>query len=227
MISHDLRSPMGGILGLTKILSEESDTLTKQEQVEFTTSIYETLQRQYNFMEDLLKWGNMQIGRYELNPTEIDLSMFIDNIKGLYSSNIVNKEIDFITDIEQGLKIDVDPTMFNSAIANIISNCIKFTPQKGHITFTAKTNENGHVFIVIEDSGIGMEQVIADHIFDPEHFHSTKGTEQEGGSGLGMVLVGDVIRIHNGTIKAISQAGNGTEFQITIPKKLKLDQVFA
>jgi signal transduction histidine kinase len=223
IISHDLRSPMGGILGLTRILNEDADSLTKEEREEFTSSIYQTLRRQYNFMEDLLKWGNMQIGRYELKPDEIDLTMFIENIKELYSSNIMNKEIDFIVDIEKGLAINVDTTMFNSALTNIVSNCIKFTPQKGVISIKANSDDTDNVHISLKDSGVGMEQVIADHIFDPEHFHTTKGTEMEGGSGLGMVLVGDVIRIHNGSIKAISHPGNGTEFRLIIPKKVNIE----
>jgi len=225
IISHDLRSPMGGILGLMKILVDERNSLSKEEADEFILSIYDTLKRQYEFMEDLLKWGNMQIGRYELKPVDIDLNLFFNNIHELYKSNTINKQISVATDIEPDLKIIADPTMFNSAIANIMSNCIKFTPQGGSISITGAT-ENNEIIISIKDSGVGMEQVIADHIFDPEHFHTTKGTEQEGGSGLGMVLVGDVIKIHKGKIKAISSPGVGTQFIITLPKNSDIEEVY-
>lgn len=226
MISHDLRSPMGGILGLMKILVEERSTLSEGEIKEFSESIYETLERQYEFMEDLLKWGNMQIGRYELNPETIDLTLFFDRISSLYQSNSRNKEINITKDIEPGLTIVADPTMINSAIANIVSNCLKFTPSGGVVSIQAKALGTDKVRISIKDTGVGMEQVIADHIFDPQHFHTTKGTDKESGSGLGMVLVGDVIRIHQGTIKAISSPGEGTEFVIEIPKEPTLKESF-
>jgi signal transduction histidine kinase len=121
--------------------------------------------------------------------------------------------------------------MFNSAITNIVSNCIKFTPQGGTIAIAVReagTDEYGTelIEIRIKDTGVGMEQVIADHVFDPQHFHTTKGTDKESGTGLGMVLVGDVIRIHNGSIRAVSSPGNGTEFIILLPKNPAIEETF-
>ncbi|GAB5464705.1 MAG: hybrid sensor histidine kinase/response regulator [Candidatus Kapaibacteriales bacterium] len=216
LISHDLRSPLGGILGMMKQLVENKDLFTPEEIDETVDTLYGSLQKQYTFLEDLLKWGNMQIGRYKLSKSLLPLTLFFNHIKSLYELSAKNKSISLTYDIQENLQIDVDQTMFNSAIGNIYSNALKFTEEGGSISAKAIEHE-GFAEITITDTGVGMMQSVADNLFDPAHFHTTKGTGNESGSGLGMLLVGEVVKVHGIEINAYSEQGKGTKIIIKIP----------
>jgi signal transduction histidine kinase len=126
------------------------------------------------------------------------------------------KGIELIHDIENDIWIFADFYMINTVIRNLISNALKFTPKNGRIEVGAYLDENVNIFV--KDDGVGMSKSAQEKIFRIDQHHSTLGTENEQGTGLGLILCKELIEKNNGSIKVESEEGKGATFLISIPK---------
>ena len=110
-----------------------------------------------------------------------------------------------------------DKKMIETILRNLISNAIKFTPQNGVISINAEENETEHLISII-DSGVGIANANLEKLFQIDRSHSTSGTNDESGTGLGLILCKDFIDYHKGKIWAESEVGVGTNMQFCLPK---------
>ena len=215
LISHDLRSPFNSLLGFSEILSTEYDMLTDDEIKEYLNVIYESSKNLYGMTNNLLQYSRFQTGRIEYKPTMIDLDMLLKNSVKLLRGNIVKKEIGFRIYTDPGLFINADEDMMSSAIQNLVSNAVKFTPKRGEVTVSArkKITEDDQIFIeiMVEDTGMGISDADMRKIMHGEMF-STPGTEREYGTGLGMVLIKEFIERNGGNLKIESEKNVGSRF---------------
>jgi len=216
LISHDLRSPFNSLLGFSEILTTEYDLLTDDEIKEYLNVIYEASKNLYGMTNNLLQYSRFQTGRIDFKPANVNLEKLIGNSFKLLRGNAVKKEIDFNISIEPNLLIYADEDLLNSVIQNLVSNAVKFTSKKGTVTISAhiKDNDKSKVELVVEDSGIGINETDMQKIESGEMF-STPGTDREYGTGLGMVLIKEFIERNGGELKIESEKNKGSRFICT------------
>ncbi|HSP87648.1 MAG TPA: ATP-binding protein [Ignavibacteriaceae bacterium] len=216
LISHDLRSPFNSLLGFSEILTTEYDMLTDDEIKEYLNVIYESSKNLYGMTNNLLQYSRFQTGRIEYKPTKFNLVKLIKNSVKLLSGNIIKKEIEFKILSDQEIYIYADEDMMNSAIQNLVSNAVKFTPKSGKVTISVvkKISEDGSgkIELIVEDTGIGISDSDMRKIMHGEMF-STPGTEREYGTGLGMVLIKEFIERNGGDLKIESEKNRGSRFR--------------
>jgi signal transduction histidine kinase/ligand-binding sensor domain-containing protein len=217
IIAHDLRNPFHTILGLSEIVignigKEEPDKIRKS-----VTDIRDAARHTFDLLQNLLIWARSQTGTLDFNPITFDLSdRIIENIS-LVKSQAEKKNIELIYPEATPIMVTGDIRMIDTVLRNLLTNAIKFTPQKGMITL--KTEEkDGQYQIMVRDTGIGIEEENITRIFQIDNKYTRKGTEKERGSGLGLALCREFVEKHKGTIRVISEPGKGSSFIFTLPK---------
>lgn len=221
IIAHDLRSPFQGLLGISNFLVEEFDTLTKEEFKEMVFSLNEALHAQYKFLDDLLSWSRIQSGRIVFDPVNLNLYSEVEKVLRLFESNIKNKKIGILTNINSNLHVNADDDMISLLLRNIISNAIKFTNTNGAIEITAFIEDEMAV-VIIADNGVGIDKENISKLFRIDVQYTTYGTNKESGNGLGLVLCKEIVEKHGGKIWVESELNKGTQFYFTLPQKSEL-----
>ncbi|HEX3073812.1 MAG TPA: HAMP domain-containing sensor histidine kinase, partial [Ignavibacteriales bacterium] len=217
IISHDLRSPFTGLMGFASFLLSEMDSLSQEEIKEYLSQINKTTSNIYNLLNNLLEWSRVQIGRMEYQPANISLLEKARIAVNLLSANAAKKNIELQMYIDPHISVFADENMLRSILQNLISNAIKFTNSGGKVKVQAEI-KGKFVEISIIDTGIGIEPEALNKIFKMEVNHTTRGTHNEAGAGIGLMLTKELVEKHGGKIKIQSKIGEGSKFIITIPK---------
>lgn len=217
IIAHDLRSPFGAFLNLTKIMAEEVQELSLNQIQSLALTMSKSSAALFDMLENLLEWSRMQRGMTVFEPKLLDLNLTIQQIIQLVNEVARAKHIAIHTDIQGDVIIFADEQMIESTIRNLLSNAIKFTPREGRVTISAKKEADHAIIVSIEDNGIGMNQKILDRLFRIDENVSRKGTDGESSSGLGLMLCKEFIEKHAGTIWVESEVDKGTTFHFRIP----------
>ncbi len=216
ILAHDLRNPIANFKELAKILSENHNVMKKKEKNALINNLAVSSKQLYDLLENLLEWSRCQTDRIPYNPNNYYLIQLIDANIQLLLVNADQKNINLIADPIDDLVVYIDEKMINTVIRNLVSNAIKFTPEFGEIRLTADKIDN-KVQITIADTGIGIPNENIDNLFKIDVFTSTAGTNQEKGTGLGLVLCKEFLQTNNGSIKVESELDIGSKFIITIP----------
>ncbi len=217
IIAHDLKSPFTGLLGYSEILSEEFDTMEHEEKVKTVGYLKTLIERVYTLIENLLDWSRIQTNRIDITPEVINLLTEVPEILTLLKANAEKKQISIFNKILNPIFVFADRYCFRSIMQNLVSNAVKFTNPQGVIIISAKEKID-FVEIRISDNGIGIGPELLDKIFDIETRHSTKGTADETGTGLGLLLCKELTEKNGGSITIESAAGAGTTICIVLPK---------
>lgn len=221
IISHDLRSPFQGLLGITGYLTEEFDSISKDEIKELISTLHEALKNQYNFLDVLLNWSRLQAGKIVVQKSYLNLFELVNRINNLLSPNFSNKNITFHNRINPNQIIYADEDLIYLLIQNLVSNAIKFTNENGKIEINSIDNLDS-VQISVSDNGIGIKPESFDKIFRIETHYTTRGTKNEKGNGFGLALCKEIVTKHGGKIWFESELNKGTTFYCTIPTKIEL-----
>lgn len=217
IISHDLRSPFTGLMGFASFLVSEMDTLTSEEIREYLSQINKTTNNIYNLLNNLLEWSRVQMGKMEYQPVSLSLLEKMKIIVNLFSANAAKKNIELQMKIAQDILVFADENMLRSILQNLISNAIKFTASGGIVKVNAEV-KGKFVEISVIDTGTGIDPESLNRIFKMEVNYTTRGTHNEAGAGLGLMLTKELVEKHGGKIKVQSKVGEGSKFTITIPK---------
>lgn len=217
IIGHDLKGPLNSLSSFTYLLKDHIDSMTKEEIQTLAADLDKSQKNLYALLENLLEWSRSQTGNIEFTPEVIDLASVLDDNKQLLQAQAQNKNIDIINDISVvGLQANANKNSINTVIRNLISNAIKFTPTDGRITLSLK-NDNGKALISIADNGVGMSAEVVQKIFRIDTKHSTKGTADEKGTGLGLILCKEFVEKNGGEIWVTSEEGKGSVFSFSLP----------
>ena len=220
LISHDLRSPFNSLLGFADILTNEYDSLTQEEIKEYLNVINESARSLYGMTTNLLQFSRFQMGTFEFSPVELSMKKTIQKSLRMLKGNILKKQLNLLTDIDNDAFILADEDMLNSVIQNLVSNAIKFTKKGGDIRIYTQIvpffNKPHQIEVHIEDTGIGISRNDLQKVFKV-HMRSIPGTEKEYGSGLGLLLVKEFVEKNNGHIKVKSKLNEGTSFIFSFP----------
>lgn len=217
IISHDLRSPFWGIIGLSDLLIDPEANLTEDEKNKVIQDLNTSVKAQYNLLDDLLKWSQIQMGRLEIDKSEILINETINKTIKQVERQAENKEINITKAISTDISIYSDENIITSVLRNLLSNAIKFTQRKGKIFIRAFSNSNS-VSVEVEDNGLGMKEDQLKLLFKIDTVITSSGTEEEKGTGLGLILVKEMLDKINGKIKFESQPNRGTKVTIILPK---------
>lgn len=217
IIAHDLRSPFSSLLSFSEFLSEDIDDLPKSDIKLFAEKINEAAKGVFDLLENLLQWSRIQSGKIQRNPSQFEISRKINQVIHLLFNNADRKNIKIGNETDSGLFVFADEDMIFSVIQNLLSNAIKFTREGGLISFRSVDNGD-KIEVSITDNGVGIKEEDLKKLFRIDAHHTTYGTNDEKGSGLGLILCKEMIERNGGSIEAKSKVGEGTTFVFTLPK---------
>ncbi|HPD94616.1 MAG: tetratricopeptide repeat-containing sensor histidine kinase [Bacteroidales bacterium] len=220
IIAHDLRSPFNALLGFSEMLDEEFDSYGTEEKKKLINYIHLGVQNTFNLLENLLQWAKSQRGTISFEPVKIDLRLLATATCKLLNQQAEDKSIKLVNHIPENMYIQADYNMISTVIRNLVSNAIKFTPKGGEVRIEAElTADNDFVRIAVKDNGGGISEDTQSKLFSITGNVSTLGTENEIGTGLGLILCKEFVEKHNGKIWVESEVGKGSSFYFTIPHK--------
>jgi len=221
IIAHDLKNPVYNLISLSDFLIKNIDIWKLEKIKEFVSYINETSRQGFNLLENLLVWARSQTGKLEKNPIRFDVNHIINQNIELHKNLALNKKIELIPMFESNAYVFADMNMISTVIRNLISNAIKYTHDAGTIKIFSEEivdNDKNYQKITIQDSGVGIMQKDIEKLFVIDKNFSTPGTNDEKGTGLGLILCSEFIRNNNGKIWVESEYEKGSKFIFTIPK---------
>jgi signal transduction histidine kinase len=216
IIAHDLRNPFQPIVTISEIMTNDFDTLDKNEIKEFGEQLELISKNVMVLLENLLEWSKVQTGKMHFNPEVISVKDKIESVIRNLSVYAEKKKIKLYDIMDADINVFADNNMLSSILQNLISNAIKFTPVNGEIRISSMV-EGKNILFSVCDSGIGIAKEYIGKIFNLGDHYTTKGTNDEKGSGLGLLLCREFIDLHNGKIWAENNKKEGTTFYFTIP----------
>ncbi len=222
IIAHDLRSPFNTLMGFADLLNREFDKYSIEQKKRFISIIYESLQNTLKLLDNLLQWSLSQRGVIVFNPEKINLYLKAKETCDLLKQSAEKKSIKLINQLALNIHVEADGDMLATIIRNLLSNAIKYTRKSGEITIKTflvpDENNIQYMGISVSDTGVGIPKEIQSKLFDVGETISTKGTENEKGTGLGLILCKEFVEKHGGKIWVESEVGKGSTFCFTIPK---------
>lgn len=218
IIAHDLRNPFTGVLGFADILAKDAHELNPDEIKKFSSGLYSQSKAIFDLLENLLEWSRIQTGSMKYNPANINLCEFVNELMGVFSSLVSQKKIALNINCDSGIIVFADENMLSTVFRNLISNAIKFTNKAGSIFIDAKELDDKFIEVSVKDTGVGIPLVDREKLFKIDEHLSTKGTNNEEGTGLGLILCKDLVVKNGGQINMESEVGKGTVFKFTVPK---------
>ncbi|HJI32068.1 MAG TPA: ATP-binding protein [Lachnospiraceae bacterium] len=219
-MSHDIRTPINGIIGMVDIASKNPEDAELQKRM--CNNVRESAQRLLNFMNDVIEYSEMEGSRMKLTHEPVDIANIIGNILELTDKQINDRNIQVVTDYgNDTYKLAGSLKHIRQVLYNIIENAIKYNKQNGSISISVhneKTDEEkAECFVTVADTGIGMSREYVEHIFEP----FTQGYEDARtsykGTGLGMAICKRIMDYMQGTIEVKTNPGEGSEFTVKFP----------
>jgi signal transduction histidine kinase len=218
IIAHDLRGAFHGIHGITEIMSEEAASKKLPNMKMYSDAVHTSSKNVNDLLTNLLSWSRLQSKSVSVDLQNVDLYDIVSKNIILYQSAIENKQITINNNLHKPITIHTDVNMTDLIIRNLISNAIKFCLQGCSISFDLGTASANTVSLIIKDSGVGIPSDKLKDIFKFSANKSTRGTQDEPGSGLGLNLCYELMQMLNGDITVESSLGKGTTFTLTFPK---------
>jgi signal transduction histidine kinase len=215
IIAHDLKNPFATLLGFSDLLISGFDTIPDNKKLEFMQMIHKSGKETYELLENLLQWSRSQRGQIEFMPTKCDLYPHIASTIDLLQFTAHKKEIKLNFSAEQGIMVSIDEKMFNTVLRNLISNALKFTKAGGEVKVSVIKKES-YAEINVIDSGVGIKEADLQKLFRIDVHHSTSGTAEESGTGLGLILCKEFVEKNGGKIYVQSTYGKGSIFSFTV-----------
>ena len=220
IIAHDLRNPFNTIIGFSNILRENYKELDQKEVTHFIELINDSALNAYNLLGNLLDWARSQTNAISFMPMNIDIGEIIMATLSMLAGDAQKKSISLTNHVAAGIMVRADNNMLATVVRNLLTNAIKFTRKDGNVSVSNKLTQGGNEFI-FEDDGVGIASAHIDKLFNIDTKVATKGTADEPGTGLGLILCREFIEKNSGTIRVESEVGKGSRFIITLPSPTK------
>ena len=216
-MSHELRTPLHTIIGFADLLAEELKGKLNSDQKRFVRHIQQDSRHLLELINDILDISKIESGRLELNPEQFKASDAIDETLAGLRRLAEDKQLRFSEVLDRSLTIMADRLRFKEILYNLISNAIKFTPEKGQITIESRQSPEG-AFFAVTDTGIGIDASELRAIFDKFYQlgSTTRGVRE--GTGLGLAITKSLVEMHGGKVWVESTPGHGSRFQFVLPR---------
>lgn len=216
LLAHDLRSPFQSIIGALDLLQEsynENDEVEIETYIKMANNSVNTTLR---LLDNLLSWTSTQNKEKNFNPVKIDLNEVILSEIESFNISATQKLITLNHSIIPNLFATADLQMVKTILRNLINNAIKYSYLGGEITISA-TEKEKFVGIDVIDNGVGISQNTQRDLFQRSELHSTRGTKNEYGTGLGLMICKEFVEMHGGIIWIESESGKGSKIRFTLP----------
>ena len=217
VIAHDLVNPFSSFQQILEIILNNYESFDDETRKDYLTKTYQLARSNNELLQNLLNWSRVQRNKLTLEYSTINLHDLVQENTSYLLSNAKDKNIQIINFVHPETSIQADENALSIVIRNLISNAIKFTYIDGKVEIS-DYQENNEVILKIKDNGKGMDQKTLSSIFNTEEINSSYGTNNEKGSGLGLMLCKEFIERHNGKIWAESLPDKGSEFFISLPR---------
>ncbi|MCB1179205.1 MAG: PAS domain-containing sensor histidine kinase, partial [Leptospiraceae bacterium] len=216
IIAHDLRNPIFSYIAITDFLSSNHRDLSEEELTGLAGEMNKSARNTLKLLENLLEWSKTQLEDISIKPEEIKFQEICKEVIEEINGSAKAKQINITYPEKTNIKINADKNMLKTVLRNLATNAIKFSYTGNSININAILMD-GNINITITDYGIGMDKNEIDNLFNLKKIKSNKGTFNETGSGLGLLICKDFIDKHNGKIWVESEPGKGSNFTITLP----------
>ncbi|MEQ8424786.1 MAG: HAMP domain-containing sensor histidine kinase, partial [Cyclobacteriaceae bacterium] len=216
VVAHDMRSPMNSLFGFSKLLAKHADSMSKEEIKKMGEQLSESVSNTLKMTENLITWARSQMMLEQTNPEMISVSDAVNETIKVFLESAEKKGVSLNKAEMNGEHVYADKNHFLLILRNLISNAIKYTTSGDSICVSA-SQENGNTKIVVEDTGMGIEDDVKARLFSLEGTVSQVGTSGERGTGLGLVMCKDFAERNNGSIRVQSERRKGTSFVVLLP----------
>jgi len=218
ILSHDLKNPFSTLIGFSKLLLKNLDKYDKEKIRSQLTIINEVSEQTYQLLEDILLWSKAQSNRISFEPITINAGELLNEIISTMMHQAQKKNIGIQVHTIHNLYIQADLNMLQIIIRNLVSNAIKFTPRNGSINIYA-ISDHKKCIVSLEDNGIGIPTNVQNQLFLLSSNYSSHGTENETGSGFGLILCKEFVEKHGEKIWLESTPNVGSKFSFSMPIK--------
>lgn len=217
VIAHDLRSPLGSIkMVLNMLIINLPPETIGAEMHELLTVANQTTEETFALLDNLLKWTKSQIGRLKICYQDTNIIEILQSVIEIFNMVADLKGISIQLDAPDRIMANADIDMIKTVVRNLLSNAIKFSRENSSIVISART-EDGNAIISVKDSGCGIAEEDQGKLLHTDTHFSTFGTNNEEGSGLGLLLCQDFVEKNNGKLWFTSKKGEGSTFSFSIP----------
>lgn len=216
VLAHDLKSPFNTILGFMDLLINNLRSFDIDEIEKQLILVNDSALNAFRLLEDILLWARSQSNNLQFEPKKVIFKLVCDKIIDTLKPNAQNKNISINYIESEQISVYADINMLNTILRNLISNAVKFTNSGGSITINAQQSDSCTT-VTVSDNGVGIAPDMLTKLFDIKVVYSTKGTAQEKGTGLGLLLCKEFVNKHGGKIWVESQLNKGSEFKFTLP----------
>ncbi|MBE9517437.1 MAG: HAMP domain-containing histidine kinase, partial [Bacteroidetes bacterium] len=212
----DLRGTIGNQLTAVEVLNRiEGDDKVEIDRKRLLGNLKNSASYSLELLENLLHWSRLEEGASNYHPEEVKLNTLVSNCLSLYSESAKNKELTLLRDIKETITCNFDKIMMETIYRNLISNAIKFSNPGGTITIGLNKTD-GMTHFRVTDQGIGMSEEEL-HKLTQNGGNTRRGTANEKGAGMGLSLVREFTKIHNGELFITSEPDKGSTFEVVIP----------
>ena len=218
IIAHDLRSPFNAILGFSELLIENINNLELADSKTYLGFINSSAKSTLILLDNLLNWSKSQTGQIIFKPEETNLSAIVREILETSDSIAKLKNISLNYTQAEDIKVYADLDMLKTILRNLISNAVKYTRSNGKINISAVRHQE-NIEIAVSDNGVGMSEEAQNKLFKIETNITTRGTQNEKGSGLGLILCKEFVEKHGGEIWVESELGKGSAFVFSLSNR--------
>jgi PAS domain S-box-containing protein len=218
IIAHDLKNPLGTYMQLTSMILSDYDKISDVEKKSILKQLVQSSKTLYSLLENLLDWSRSQRGHLPYNPELNDLHFIAKNVKSVLKLNAKQKGIKIKNKVEEFTLAYFDANMIITVLRNLVSNSIKYCHHEGEIEIGVKQGKDmKSATMWVKDNGIGIPEKQLNKLFKIDQNVTTPGTNDEQGTGLGLILCKDFVKKNGGDIWAKSEEGKGTVFYFTLP----------
>lgn len=217
IIAHDLKNPFGSLMGLSELLEEDFYELSDEEKLSYISEMRKVSKGSYQLLENLLEWSRAQTGQITYQPSELDLKFLLMEVMGLVQAQAKAKDIEIKIIFVEDFVVYADDDLLMTVIRNLLTNAIKYSHYGQKILIDAKKLSDSELELAIIDFGVGISEEQKSTLFTFDKGESRPGTNNEKGTGLGLVLCKEFIELNRGKIRYDSTKDYGTTFFITIP----------
>ncbi len=219
VIAHDLRAPMGSIkMVLNMLILRLPQNTIGYDMFEMLNMANQTTEEVFSLLDNLLKWTKSQIGRHNTVYQTFDLVEIVQGVIEIFTMMAKLKTVTIKTELPERLEVHADIDMIQTVLRNLLSNALKFSSPNTDVVISLKEMQD-EVIVNVQDHGCGMSEEAQKKLLKVDTHFTTYGTDNEEGSGLGLLLVNDFVIKFGGKLTFVSKEGEGTTFSFTVPKK--------
>lgn len=219
MVSHELRTPLTSIVGYVDLLLEEAGGEHSPESSRLLKVVRRNSNRLARLVADILDLSRIDNARFDLEPSDVDVSSLITELVESMSADFKEKNQDITMILPAGLPtIFVDRIRIGQVFTNLLSNAHRYTPSGGYISVKAFSDDE-NLTVVLKDTGVGISRDDQSRMFERFARINRKEQRQAGSTGLGLAITKALVELHGGTVSVVSSQGKGSEFTVTIPHR--------